>query len=146
MAGPALGQRDGMVEAWRRLAALPPGPQRALADAVRLPIEASFRDDKSQGWRWEQRRITNLDRAYRLLLVLPLATLWELRAGAVAMQTRIARRWARQRRPAWSQFRIGWPWLRQALAQPEPGPWQHRRPYFPTWRTPLLQATSTSET
>lgn len=138
-------RRDGMVEAWLLLSDLPPGPQRAVEYAVRMHIEASFRDDKSQGWQWEQSRITNLDRAYRLLLVLHLATVWVLSAGAVAMQTGIARRWVRLRRPAWSLFRIGWHWLRQALAQPEPVPLHHRLPSLPTWRTPLLQATSTAE-
>ena len=42
-------RRDGMVEAWLLLSDLPPGPQRALEYAVRMHIEASFRDDKSQG-------------------------------------------------------------------------------------------------
>ena len=138
-------RRDGMAEAWLLLSDLPPGPQRAVEYAVRMHIEASFRDDKSQGWQWEQSRITNLDRAYRLLLVLHLATLWVLSAGAVAVQTGIARRWVRLRRPAWSLFRIGWHWLRQALAQPEPVPLHHRLPHLPTWPTPLLQTTSTPE-
>ena len=139
-------RRDGMVEAWLLLSDLPPGPQRALEYAVRMHIEASFRDDKSQGWQWEQSRITNLDRACRLVLVLHLATVWVLSAGAVAVQTGIARRWVRLRRPAWSLFRIGWHWLRQALAQPEPVPLHHRLPHLPTWHTPLLQTTSTPET
>ena len=77
--------------------------------------------------------------------MLHLATLWVLSAGAVAVQTGIARRWVRLRRPAWSLFRIGWHGLRQALAQPEPVPLHHRLPHLPTWPTPLLQTTSTPE-
>lgn len=138
-------RRAGMGEAWLLLSDLPPGPQRTLEYAVRMHIEQSFRDDKSQGWQWEQSRITNLDRAYRLLLVLHLATVWALSAGAVAVQTGIARRWVRLRRPAWSLFRIGWHWLRRALRRDEVVPLHHRLPGLATWHTPLLQATSTPE-
>ena len=44
---------------------------------------------RAQGGPWEQRRITNRDRASRLRPVLHLATVWVLSAGAVAMQTGI---------------------------------------------------------
>lgn len=131
-------RQDGMEEAWLLLSDLPPGPQRALEYAARMHIEEGFRDDKAAGWRWEQSRVTQPERAERLLLVLHLATLWCLSAGAAAVRTGLARRWVRPSRPAWSLFRIGWAWLRQALIRPEPIPLHHRLPAVPTWRTPLL--------
>lgn len=133
-------RRDGLQEAWLLLSDRPPGEQRALEYAVRMHIEESFRDDKGQGWQWEQSRVRDVERASRLLLVLHLATLWSLSVGAVAIQTGIARRWVRLRRPAWSLFRLGWHWLRQALAQGELVPLHHRFPALPTWPTALLQA------
>ena len=35
-------RRDGMVEAWRLLSDLPPGPQRAVEYAVRMHIESEL--------------------------------------------------------------------------------------------------------
>jgi hypothetical protein len=130
-------RRDGMAEAWLLLSDLPPGERRALEYAARMHIEEGFRDDKSAGWRWEQSRVRDPERAARLLLVLHLATLWCLGLGAAAVETGLARRWVRPRRPAWSLFRIGWAWLREALLRPEPIPLHHRLPPLPAWRTPL---------
>jgi hypothetical protein len=129
---------DGTRAAWLLLSDLPPGEQRALEYAARMHIEQGFRDDKSAGWQWERSRIKDPERAERLLLVLHLATLWCLSAGGWAVQTGQARRWVRPSRPAWSLFRIGWAWLRQALRRPEPIPLHHRLPRVLTWPTPLL--------
>ena len=130
-------RRDGMEEAWLLLSDLPPGEQRALEYAARMHIEQAFRDDKSAGWQWERSRVRDPARAERLLLVLHLATLWCLGLGAAAVRTGLARRWTRPSRPAWSLFRIGWAWLREALLRPEPIPLHHRLPRVPTWPTPL---------
>ena len=131
-------RRDGLEEAWLLLSDLPPGEERALEYAARMHIEQAFRDDRSAGWRWEQSRVKDPERAERLLLVLHPATLWCLSLGAAAVQAGRARRWVRPRRPAWSLFRLGWTWLRQALLRPEPIPIHHRLPRVPTWPTPLL--------
>jgi hypothetical protein len=131
-------RRDGMAEAWLLLSDLPAGEQRALEYAVRMHIEQSFRDDKRHGWQWEHSRVTDPARASRLLLVLQLATLWVLSAGAGALQTGRARHWVRLSRPAWSLFRIGWTWLQHAFAQGELVPVHHRLLALPTWPTPLL--------
>ena len=128
---------DGMREAWLLLSDLPPGEQRALEYAARMQIEEGFRDDKSAGWQWEQSRLRDPERAERLLLVLHLATLWCLGLGAAAVRTGLARRWVRPSRPAWSLFRIGRAWLREALTRPEPIPLHHRLRPVPTWPTPL---------
>lgn len=132
-------RRDGQPEQWLLVSDLPPGEQRALEYAVRMHIEESFRDEKSQGWQWEQSRIRDLGRAECLLLVLHLASLWCLSCGATAVASGQARRWVRPSRPAWSLFRIGWHWLRQALHRVELVPLHHRVLGLPTWRTPLLQ-------
>lgn len=131
-------RRDGMAECWLLLADLPAGEQRALEYAVRMHIEQGFRDDKRQGGQWEQSRVTAPDRANRLLLVLHLATLWCLVAGAQAVQSGRARQWVRPSRPAWSLFRLGWHWLRHALARGEPPPRLLPFPALTGWPTPLL--------
>jgi Transposase DDE domain len=133
-------RRDGMAESWLLLSDLPAGEQRALEYAVRMHIEQSFRDDKGQGWQWEQSRITDPARASRLLLVLHLATLWCLSAGATAVQTGRACQWVRGSRPAWSLFRLGWVWLRHAFLQGGLVPLHHRLLALPGWRTPLHTA------
>jgi hypothetical protein len=130
-------RRDGMEEAWLLLSDLPPGEQRALEYAVRMHIEQGFRDDKSAGWQWERSRVREPERAERLLLVLHLATLWCLSLGGWAVRAGQARRWVRPSRPAWSLFRIGRAWLREALTRPEPIPLHHRLRPVPTWPTPL---------
>jgi len=130
-------RRDGHPEAWLLLSDLPAAEQRVLEYAVRMHIEESFRDDKSRGWQWEQSRITDPERASRLLLVLHLATLWCLSLGATAVDQGLARRWVRLRRPAWSLFQIGWAWLREALARRTLVPLHHRLPHLPAWPTPL---------
>src|SRR5581483_1940122 len=131
-------RRDGQPEQWLLASDLPPGEARALEYAVRMHIEESFRDEKGQGWQWEQSRIRDLDRAERLLLVLHLASLWCLSCGAWAVATGRARQWVRLSRPEWSLFRIGWHWLRYALQHPDLVPLHHRLLALPMWRTPLL--------
>lgn len=135
-------RRDGQEEAWLLLSDLPADLERACEYAVRMHIEQSFRDDKRQGWQWEQSRIRAPERAARLLLILHLASLWCLSAGATAVASGQAARWVRPARPGWSLFRIGWTWLRQALVRPELVPLHHRLPHLPAWRTPLRSAPS----
>lgn len=134
-------RQDGMAETWVLLSDLPAGLARATEYALRMHIEQSFRDEKAHGWQWEQSRITDPARASRLVLVLHLASLWCVSTGAVALQTGRARQWVRLSRPAWSLFRLGRTWLRQALLQTEAIPIVPRFPLLPTWRTPLLAAT-----
>ena len=47
----------------------------------RYPIEATFRDYKSMGWRWEQGQVTDLDHLERLLVGMALATWVALYVG-----------------------------------------------------------------
>ena len=47
----------------------------------RYPIEASFRDYKSHGWRWEQGQVTDPQHVERLLVAMALATWLALLAG-----------------------------------------------------------------
>ena len=131
-------RRDGQPAAWLLVSDLPAGVQRATEYALRMHIEESFRDDKSGGWQWEQSRVRDPARAERLVLLMALATLWCLSVGAVALGTGRAAWWVRRTRPAWSLFRIGGTWLRQALRSGELVPLHHRLCQLPTWRTPLL--------
>jgi len=53
---------------------LPPSWYLVKIYRQRFPIECSFRDLKSYGWRWEQGQVTNLEHMQRLLVGMALAT------------------------------------------------------------------------
>ena len=56
----------------------------------RYPIEASFRDYKSYGWRWEQGQVKNIHHVERLLVAMALATWFVLLAGTWKAQQILA--------------------------------------------------------
>lgn len=100
-------------EPWLLASDLPPGPARVAEDAQRMQIEQHVRDHKRHGWHWEHRRLRDPRRMARVLLVLPLATLWCL---TVAMRTRQGAGTDATGSPAgWRRFRLGWHWLGQLL-------------------------------
>jgi hypothetical protein len=78
---------------------------------MRAWIEASYKDLKHDGWRWEQTKMTDPRRAERVWLVMALATLWVVSTGSAAEaalpapardllpETHIARRTASGRQP-----------------------------------------------
>jgi len=95
------GWRAGAVGAW--WAASAAEPWLLLMDgaacagrwrqyARRMWIEEAFRDEKSQGFQWQQSRVNDPVRAGRLLAILGLATLLALSAGSWLVK-RGARRW-----------------------------------------------------
>ena len=57
----------------------------------RYPIEASFRDYKSLGWRWEQGQVTDLEHLQRLLVGMALATWFALCAGTQVAQEQLSK-------------------------------------------------------
>jgi hypothetical protein len=78
---------------------------------MRAWIEASYKDLKHDGWRWEQTKMTDPRRAERVWLVMALATLWVVSTGSAAEaalpapardllpETHIARRTVNARQP-----------------------------------------------
>jgi hypothetical protein len=68
----------------------------------RFPIEATFRDYKSHGWRWEQGQVSDLDHLERLLVGMALATWVALFAG-----TQVAAEWL-ARPPTGRRHTVPW--------------------------------------
>jgi hypothetical protein len=71
----------GQKEAWFILTDLPPSASSACWYGMRAWIEQSFRIAKRGGWQWHKTRMTDPQRASRLLLVISVATLWLLSVG-----------------------------------------------------------------
>lgn len=67
---------------WLVLTDLPPSQCHVGWYAWRSWIEAGFKDFKRGGWRWEQTKMTDPQRAERLWLVMAVGTLWALSVGA----------------------------------------------------------------
>lgn len=61
---------------------LPPHYHLIATYRQRYPIEGTFRDYKSHGWRWEQGQVTSLEHVNRLLVGMALATWFVLLAGS----------------------------------------------------------------
>ena len=78
----------------------------------RYPIEASFRDYKSYGWRWEQGQVRHLEHLERLLVGMALATWIALFVGTARAEQILQKPATGKRRtPPWlakrSLFRLG---------------------------------------
>ena len=69
---------------WLILTDLPPTQADAAWYGLRAWIEASYKDLKHDGWRWEQTKMTDPRRAARIWLVMALATLWVVSTGSAA--------------------------------------------------------------
>jgi len=72
---------EGQKEAWFILTDLPPSSSSACWYGMRAWIEQSFRIAKRGGWQWHKTRMTDPERASRLLLGISVATLWLLSVG-----------------------------------------------------------------
>ena len=96
----------------------------------RYPIEATFREYKSMGWRWEQGQVTDLDHLERLLVGMALATWVALYVGTQVAEEHLTTPpyWETTHRPLGRQT--------QSLL---PGPCAHQRAAYSTeGRAPLL--------
>jgi hypothetical protein len=88
----------------------------------RYPIEASFRDYKSAGWRWEQGQVTVLEHTRRLLVGMALSTWFAVLAGAEVARTILSERASGRRKSgSWwgkrSLFALGLDHLHLLLAR-----------------------------
>lgn len=72
---------EGQKEAWFVLTDLPPSASSACWYGMRAWVEQSFRMIKRAGWQWHKTRMTDPNRAGRLLLAISLATLWLISVG-----------------------------------------------------------------
>ena len=82
----------------------------------RFAIEENFLDDKAKGFQLESSLVRAADALTRLCLVLAVATLYLVAQGTQGVAAQ-KRRWVD---PHWlrgnSYLRIGWPWVKSALA------------------------------
>jgi hypothetical protein len=72
------------LEPWLILTDLPPENASAAWYGMRSWIENSFKDLKSDGWQWQNTRMSDPARAARLWLALSVATLWVVSVGGEA--------------------------------------------------------------
>jgi hypothetical protein len=72
------------LEPWLILTDLPPENASAAWYGMRSWIEGSFKDLKSDGWQWQNTRMSDPARAARLWLALAVATLWVVSVGGEA--------------------------------------------------------------
>ena len=72
---------EGQKEAWFILTDLAPSASNACWYGMRAWIEQSFRMAKRGGWQWHKTRMTDPERASRLLLAISVATLWLMSVG-----------------------------------------------------------------
>jgi hypothetical protein len=69
------------LEPWIILTDLPPENASAAWYGMRGWIEDGFKDLKSDGWQWQNTRMSDPDRAARLWLALAVSTLWVVSVG-----------------------------------------------------------------
>jgi len=104
-------------EYWRVLSDEPTSPRTWTEYGRRFDIEENFLEDKSNGFQLESSLIRSAEALTRLCFVLALATL-DLVAQGVAVVQQGKRRWVD---PHWfrgsSYLKIGWNWIRTALAK-----------------------------
>lgn len=76
------------AEPWLVLSDLAPETAPVEWYALRSWIESSYRDSKSDGWRWQYSRITDPTRSERHWLAMAVATLWVMSLGTQVQDQR----------------------------------------------------------
>jgi hypothetical protein len=113
----ALARHTSNGEAWAVVSDEPTSVQTFVEYGWRFDIEENFLDDKSNGFQLESSLVRNADALGRLCLVLAVTTVYLVAQGTQVVATTI-RRWVD---PHWlrgnSYLRIGWQWVKTALAR-----------------------------
>jgi hypothetical protein len=113
----ALARHTSNGEAWAVVSDEPTSVQTFVEYGWRFDIEENFLDDKSNGFQLESSLVRNADALSRLCLVLAVTTVYLVAQGTQVVATTI-RRWVD---PHWlrgnSYLRIGWQWVKTALAR-----------------------------
>ncbi len=107
--------RHGEEPPWLLLTSLPAHGRCCAAYRKRTWTEESYRDDKSHGFHWEQRQVTDPAHASRLLRFFQLAMLLVLATGAAVVRRGLRGLLTRPDRWELSLFTLGLRWLRRAL-------------------------------
>lgn len=113
----ALARQTHTGEAWYVVSDEPTSVHTCVEYGWRFDSEENFLDDKSNGFQLESSRVRDAKAVERLWLVLAVATLYLVAQGTQVVATH-KRRWVD---PHWlrgnSYLRIGWQWVRTALAR-----------------------------
>jgi hypothetical protein len=115
----AVGWEKGAKEPWILVTDEAAGPETLRDYGLRFAIEEGFLDHKSGGFQWETSKLREVEALQRLCLVMAATSLVLICQGASVVAT--GRR--READPHWfrglSYARIGWNWIRRALARGE---------------------------
>jgi DDE family transposase len=103
--------RRGDREPWLLVTDLPPAWVRCAQYRHRMDAEASFRDDKSSGFAWDDSRVRDPAHMDRLLLVLQLAAGFVLAQGLFVLHHRCRSLLERPDRRSLSLFALGLRWI-----------------------------------
>jgi hypothetical protein len=113
----ALARHTSNGEHWYVVSDEPTSVQTFVEYGWRFDIEENFLDDKSNGFQLESSLVRDAAALTRLCLVLAVTTLYLLAQGTQVVRTN-KRRWVD---PHWlrgnSYLRIGWQWVKTALAR-----------------------------
>ncbi|HWY33669.1 MAG TPA: IS4 family transposase [Nitrosopumilaceae archaeon] len=96
-------------------------PQNAIPIYLRRwEIEMLFQSLKGRGFRFEETRLTQLDRIEKLILLLVIGFCWAHKVGEwrVIKKPILFNRYIDSRRPQYSYFRYGFDLIREALLNP----------------------------
>lgn len=107
----------GAAEPWLLFSSRFRSFQACRGYAKRMWIEELFRDEKSQGFRWQASRVRKPSHAARLLLVLSLAVHLALCLGAWVIKSGHRRELETRRARRLSLFQLGVRWLRYCFTQ-----------------------------
>lgn len=113
----ALARHTSNGECWYVVSDEPTSVQTFVEYGWRFDIEENFLDDKSNGFQLESSLVRDADALARLCLVLAVTTVYLVAQGTHVVATH-KRRWVD---PHWlrgnSYLRIGWQWVKTALAR-----------------------------
>jgi len=113
----ALARHSHNGEYWYVVSDEPTSVQTFVEYGWRFDIEENFLDDKSNGFPWESSLLGSADAVARLGLVLAVTPLYLVAPGTPVVAAQ-QRRWGA---PHWfrgnSYLRIGWQWVKTALAR-----------------------------
>jgi Transposase DDE domain len=113
----ALARHASTGECWYVVSDEPTSVHTFVEYGWRFDIEENFLDDKSNGFQWESSLLRNAEAVARLCLVLAVTTLYLVAQGTQVVAAH-KRRWVD---PHWvrgnSYLRIGWQWVKTALAR-----------------------------
>jgi hypothetical protein len=103
------------AEPWLLVSDLPEGYQRCRSYAKRFWTEELFRDEKSQGFRWQDSHVRDPGHALRLVLLMALATVLAICLGTAGLKGGQRQRFEGRQQRQLSVFQLGLRILKDAV-------------------------------